>query len=134
MDKFTIRDFSKYRMENAKEALQSAELLYKHDDYVGAINRAYYSIFYAIKAVLALEKTDFKSHKEVVGYFNQNYVNKEIFPKTMGRKIAQAKKTREDSDYDDEYVPTSEKTEVQIQTAKELIELVEKYLKDKTVE
>ena len=38
---------------------------------------------------------------------------------------------REDSDYDDEYVAQPEATEAQIKTAEELIELVEKYIKDK---
>ena len=46
----------------------------------------------------------------------------------IGRKIAQAQRIREDSDYDDDYEPSYEKTEQQIKTAKELIELVEKYI------
>ena len=46
----------------------------------------------------------------------------------MGRKISQAKETREDSDYDDEFEPTDEKTKQQIETAEELIKLVEEYL------
>ena len=40
-----------------------------------------------------------------------------------------ASKVREDSDYDDEYDPSSESTYSQIETSRELIELVEKYLK-----
>ena len=48
--------------------------------------------------------------------------------KKIGRKISQAKTIREDSDYDEEYEPSSETTALQIETAKELIELVEKYL------
>lgn len=39
---------------------------------------------------------------------------------------------REDSDYDDEFMPTAEKTKTQIDTAKEVIELVEKYIKEKS--
>lgn len=46
----------------------------------------------------------------------------------IGRKIAQAQKIREDSDYDDEYEPSFEKTEQQIKTAQELIALVEEYI------
>lgn len=46
----------------------------------------------------------------------------------MGKKISQAKAIREDSDYDDEFEPTDEKTAIQIETAKELIKLVEKYI------
>lgn len=75
-----------------------------------------------------MEKIDFKRHKDVLAYFNKNYVKTEIFPRQMGRRIIMASKIREDSDYDEKYEPSSEATSLQIQTAKELIELVEKYL------
>jgi len=48
----------------------------------------------------------------------------------ISRKIGLATSIREDSDYDDDYVPNSETTDNQINTAKEIVELVEKYLKD----
>ena len=48
----------------------------------------------------------------------------------IGRKISQAQRIREDSDYDDDYEPSLEKTEQQIDTAQELIDLVEKYIGD----
>ena len=66
----------------------------------------------------------------VLAYFNKEYVNKEIFPKMIGRKISQAQRIREDSDYDDDYEPSFEKTEQQIETARELIKLVEQYIAD----
>ena len=46
----------------------------------------------------------------------------------IGRKISQAQRIREDSDYDDDYEPSLEKTEQQINTAGELVDLVEKYI------
>lgn len=97
-------------------------------DFLSANNRAYYAIFYAIRAVLAIEEIDFKRHKDVLAYFNKEYVNKEKFPKMIGRKISQAQRIREDSDYDDDYEPSFEKTEQQINTAQELIGLVEEYI------
>ena len=120
--------FAKYRLERAKEDLSDAEYNYKDSRYLNANNRAYYSIFHAIRAILALERIDFKRHKDVLAYFNQYYVNTEKFPKIMGKKIAQARKVREDSDYDDEFEPTDEQTKMQIETARELIKLVEEYL------
>lgn len=124
-------EFAKYRLSRAKETLESAVVLYKIKDLIGANNRAYYSIFYAIRAVLALEQVDFKRHKDVIGYFNKNYVKNEIFPRKMGSKIVQAQTIREDSDYDDGYEPNYEKTAEQIETSKELIKLVEEYLNKK---
>lgn len=104
MEKETVEDFAKYRLEKAKETLKTAEMIFENiNDYTSANNRAYYSIFYAIRAVLALEEVDFKRHKDVIAYFNKNYINTEIFPKIIGKKIAQAQRIREDSDYDDKY-------------------------------
>lgn len=131
MDKETVESFSRYRLQKAKDTLNTSEFILKElKDYTGANNRAYYAIFYAIRAVLALENKDFKRHKDVIAYFNKEYINTEIFPKKIGRKIAQAQRIREDSDYDDEYEPSYEKTQSQIDTAKELIELVDRYLEN----
>lgn len=125
------KELSIHRLEQAKEDLLAAKLMYDSNLYKSANNRAYYSIFHAIKSVLALEPIDFKKHKDVQAYFNKNYVSTEVFPKYLGRKIAQASVIREDSDYDDEFVVNSEKTLEQIETAKEIIKLVEEYIKNK---
>ena len=98
------KELSKYRLEQAREDLAASKMLYEGTFYKSANNRAYYSIFHSIKAVLALEPIEFKRHKGVTAYFNKNYVNKEVFPKKLGHKIAEATAVREDSDYDDEFV------------------------------
>ena len=129
MDSETIEGFSKYRLNKANETLETARMIFNEGkDFTSANNRAYYAIFYAIRAVLAIEEVDFKRHKDVLAYFNKEYVNKEKFPKKIGRKISQAQRIREDSDYDDDYEPSFEKTEQQINTAQELIDLVEEYI------
>lgn len=125
------KGLTQYRLQRAKEDLDDAKLLYTNNRFLSANNRAYYSIFHAIKAVLSIERVDFKKHKDVTAYFNKNYVNTNIFPKKMGRKIGQAFRVREDSDYEDEYEVNPETTRLQIETAEELIELVEKYIEDK---
>ena len=129
MDDETIEGFARYRLNKAKETLETARMIFNEGkDFTSANNRAYYAIFYAIRAVLAIEEIDFKRHKDVLAYFNKEYVNKGIFPKMIGRKISQAQRIREDSDYDDDYEPSLEKTEQQINTAQELIGLVENYV------
>ncbi len=122
------KELAKYRLERAKQDLKDAELLYKNKSLLAANNRAYYSIFHAIQAILSLERIDFKRHKDVIGYFNKNYISTEIFPKRLGRRIGQAFQIREDSDYDYKFIPQIEQTEYQVETAKELIALVEEYI------
>ena len=134
-DNATVEEYAKYRLNKAKETLNTAEYIFSEvKDYTSANNRAYYAIFYAIRAVLALEKVDFKRHKDVIGYFTHHYVKPEIFSRKLGKKISQAQRVREDSDYDDEYEPSYEKTKQQIDTAKELIQEVEKYIDNKIKE
>ena len=125
------KELSKHRLQQAKEDLRASEILYKENLYKSANNRAYYSIFHSIKAVLALEPIDFKRHKDVIAYFNKNYVSNETFPKKMGRKISIASRMREDSDYEDEFVVEPDDTKAQIETAKELLDLVENYIEEK---
>lgn len=128
MDNKVSKELANHRLEQAKEELEAGYLLYEKNYFKSANNRAYYSIFHSIKAVLALEPIDFKKHKSVLAYFNKNYINKEIFPKNIGRKIMNASNIRDDSDYDDEFIVDSNKTKEQLETAKELATLVEKYL------
>ena len=81
MDNKEIEILSKYRLEQSKKNLEEAEALFNINKFKGASNRAYYSIFHAIKAILALEQTDFKKHSSVIAYFNKEYISKENFLK-----------------------------------------------------
>ena len=98
--------------------------------YKDANNRAYYSIFNSIRAILATVPIDFKRHKDVIAYFNQNFVKTEIFPRELGHRISLANAVREDSDYLDSYMINKKETEEQIQTAKDVSEYAEKYIRN----
>lgn len=123
------RDLSNYRIAEADDSLKVAEHCLKEGWYKDSINRSYYAAFYAVKAVLALSTVDFKRHKDVMGYFNKEYVAKEIFPREIGRKLGALQKVREKSDYDDFYIASREKAEEQFQTAAFVIARVKEYLK-----
>ena len=124
-------DLSKYRIQEAEDTLKVANNCLRDGFYKDAINRSYYSTFYAIKAVLALGTIDFKRHKDVVAYFNKEYVATEIFSKEVGRRLATLKQLREKSDYDDFYIASKEKATEQVETAELILKEVGKYLKEK---
>ena len=121
------KDLCLYRVSQAEDTKRSAQLCMENHLFKDAINRSYYAAFYAVKAVLALADTDFKRHKDVVAYFNKEYVAAGIFPREIGRLLARLQKKRETSDYDDFYIASKEESERQIAVAGEFIELVEKY-------
>ena len=122
-------DVAIHRLRVAKEDLQAAYLLLEANSYRGANNRSYYAIFHAVSVVLAMEGVAFKKHKDTLAYFNKNYVATEIFPRNLGRKIVKAEEIRHESDYDTFYIASKDITVEQIQTAEQLIELVEEYCK-----
>lgn len=122
-----------YRMETAENTYRMAKLCYDNDGYRDAVNRSYYASFYALRAVLALEGVDFKRHKDVVSYFNQHYVATGKFKREVGKRIGRLKTMREDCDYDDFYVIEKDEVEVQLDTARMVINEVEKYLHDNDV-
>ena len=127
-DEMYGKELAQYKLERAKEELDTAKLLFDNSKLKAANNRAYYSIYYAITAVLCLEPTAFKKHKDTIAYFNKNYVHTEKFPKEMGREISKAAKIRHVSDYDEFYIASKEEADGQIQTAQKLIELVSVYI------
>lgn len=126
-----IKALAKYRIEQSKENLEEAEVLFSVNKFKGANNRAYYSIFHAIKAILALEQTDFKKHSSVIAYFNKEYISKGIFSRELGKSVNEARFYREKSDYVDFYIVTKEECKVQIETAKIMIQEAEKYINRK---
>ena len=127
-------DLCIYRILNAVLTLGVAALCLESQHYKDSINRSYYAAFYAIKAVLALEEIDFKRHKDAVAYFNKTYVATEIFSREMGKKLGRLKQERESSDYDDFYVASLTDATDQYNSAKLIIDEIEKYLADKSIQ
>lgn len=128
MDNNEIHELSKYRLDQAKENLEEAEALFNINKFKGASNRAYYAIFHAIKALLALEETDFKKHSSVIAYFNKEYVSKNKFSREIGKKIGEVRFYREKSDYVDFYIVTKEECKEQVETARTVIRQVEEFI------
>ena len=128
VDVGTQMDVVRHRLNVAREDLETAHLTFEAEQYRGANNRAYHSIFHTICAVLAKEGVAFKRHKDTLSYFNKNYVQPEIFPRELGRKIVKAEEIRHASDYDTFYIASKMITAEQIETAEKILELAEKYL------
>lgn len=121
-------DLCQYRMRQAEESLIVAEECCNNKHYKDSINRSYYAAFYAVKALLAIKEIDFKRHKDVMAYFNKNYVATGLFPKELGKRLGKAQQKRERSDYDDFYVASEDEAMEQVETARMAIMLIKKYL------
>ena len=127
------KDLSIYRLERAKEDYTAAENNLGMKDFRTAVNRAYYAIFHALRAVLALDEYDSKKHSGIISEFRLRYIKTEIFDKEISEMIGKAFKIRNKSDYQDMYIVSRNDTEIQIRNAKTIIDAVEKYLKDEKI-
>ena len=125
------KELSDYRLHQAEESLEVAKNCCDKGFYKDSINRSYYSAFYSVKAVLAYGIIDFKRHKDVIGYFNKEYVATGVFPRELGQRLGTLKQYREKSDYDDFYIASKEIAIEQIETANLVLDKVKEYLKNK---
>lgn len=101
--------------------------------YKNALNRAYYSIFHAIRAVNALAGYDSSKHSGVIAFFNQNYVKLGVFPKELSKIIKLASESREKADYLDFFIASKSEAEKQIARAKEFQSYIKIYLQDNNI-
>lgn len=127
-DKGGAKELASYRLNAAKEDLEAAEFNFEKGHYRASNNRAYYAIFRAISACLALEFKAYKQHSQVIGSFNKDFVHTGIFSKEISRKISRAQEVRHASDYDDFYIVSVGDAKEQLGTAREVVDMVDKYL------
>jgi uncharacterized protein (UPF0332 family) len=73
----SINDLSKYRLERAEEMLDAAKTNYEIGQYKTSLNRSYYAVFHAIRAVNILDGFDSSKHSGVIAHFNQEYLKTE---------------------------------------------------------
>ncbi len=126
----SAKELARHRLNMAKEDLEAAENSFENKHYRASNNRAYYAIFRAISACHALEFKAYKHHGQAIGNFNKNFIHEGIFPKEMGKRISKAQEVRHASDYDDFYIVSIEEAKEQLEAAKEVVDMIEKYIMD----
>ena len=67
-----VKALVSHRMEKSKEAIKAAELLLQSEMLTFSMNRVYYSMFYAVQALLAVDGVSFSKHDEVEKYLKSN--------------------------------------------------------------
>lgn len=124
-------DLSRYRLAKASEMLETARRDMHAEDYASANNRAYYCIFHAIRAVLALDGEDYQKHSAVIARFSLNYLKTDILPREYGKLISNASLIRNRSDYEDFYICSVEDTQKLVVGAEAFLKCVTGYLNGK---
>lgn len=124
---------ARYRIKQAEESIEEAKfLLAGKQSPRSVINRSYYSMFYAVSALLVYEPYSSSKHSGVLSYFNRRFVAGGIFSENLGRSINKAFELRQRGDYREYFELTYEQVEPYIPEAEVFLNAVKNYLQKTT--
>lgn len=124
----SLKELAHYRMERAFEMLIAAEDNLKIGQYKTSLNRSYYAIFHAMRAMYIIKGFDSSKHSGVIAFFNKEYLKENIIDRTMSPIIKNSSFFREKSDYDDFFIASKKDAEIQLENAKQFLNTIENYL------
>ena len=125
----SLKELAGYRMERAREMLDAAEGTLKIGQFKTSLNRSYYAIFHAMRAVNILKGFDSSKHSGVIAFFNKEYLKEGILDRKLSIIIKNSSFLREKSDYDDFFIASKKDAEMQLEGAREFLGAVEAYYK-----
>jgi uncharacterized protein (UPF0332 family) len=95
----TQEKIAKY-LARSRQAVETGQLVLAHEDFIAAVNRAYYAIFYAANALLATKGLERSKHSGVIAAFRQHFVKTGLVDAEFSRFYGAAMDERHAGDYD----------------------------------
>ena len=118
----------KYRLNRARETYNEVAILVKNDLWNTAVNRLYYSCFYAVIALLAENNIEVLSHSGARQMFGLHFIKTGKIDPESGRFLARLFDLRQTGDYDDFIDFDREKVMELLEPADHLISTIESIL------
>lgn len=100
MNKEEKKQYAIYRMKSAFQTFEAAKILAENGFWNSAINRLYYSLFYAVNALLVLHDIQTKSHSSTKSQFSLYFIKTGRLDKKYGRLLAELFDWRQKGDYE----------------------------------
>jgi uncharacterized protein len=118
-----------YRLIQAKDSIREADVLHQSGMSLRSVmNRLYYSMFYAVLALLQEKEMGTSKHSGAISLFDREYIKTGSFPKDMSRALHRAFALRQKGDYMEETEVTIKDIEEIRPMAEEFVAGVEEYL------
>ena len=117
----------RYRLEQAEEAMSEADLLLNAGHFRGAINRAYYAMFYAIQVLVVKNKVKVSKHSGVISYFDREFVKPGIIDKEFSKWLHRLFDLRQDADYGDMFEPSDDQCRQAVEQARQFVHRIRNY-------
>ena len=123
-----LKSLVNYRLKEAHEAIEEAVLLLESGKSRGALSRAYYAMFYATLALLAIKELGASKHSGVIRLFHEHYVQDGTFDKETARSLSVAFDLRNKSDYRELTPPSNEEAQDTLEAAKKFVAEAERVI------
>ncbi len=117
-----------YRIEQAKETIDEAELLIANNKYRAAISRIYYGMFYCLLGLALKYQFETSKHQQLLGWFNKNFIHTGKVDLKYGEIIKNAYRNRIKSDYETYVSYSKENVEAMLLNMKEFVKIMENYI------
>jgi uncharacterized protein (UPF0332 family) len=119
-------ELAKYRLGKAQNTLDDAKKYFENATLESTVNRIYYSMFYAVNALLLTKGLAAAKHSGVRALFNREFVNTGIVERDQGKFYAEMFDRRQKGDYSDFVKFEREDVEVWLRKAVEFIDQIKK--------
>jgi len=119
-----------YRLEQADESLDSAQILLEHKKYRPSVSRSYYAMFYAVQALLTRKKLVTSKHSGAIAIFNREFVKTNIVDREFSRWLQEAFDLRQRADYREMFIVTNERAKGVLGNARSFVEEIKRTIGD----
>jgi uncharacterized protein (UPF0332 family) len=120
----------RHRLARAQESLQEADLLLMHGHLQTAVNRIYYACFYAVSALLLIEKHSSPKHSGIRSLFDQHWIKADRLPRDMGRLYRRLFDMRQKSDYMDLFKVDADEVRALLQETTKFVDTISRIIDD----
>lgn len=117
-------------LARARRVLRTGHLALEDGDYITAVNRAYYAIFYAANALLATKGLERSKHSGVIAAFRQHFVKTGVIEAEYSRFYGAAMDDRHEGDYEIESILDHDKARRDLEWAKRFTARIETALRN----
>ena len=118
------------RIQQAEQAFHAGLLLLQQNFYADAVNRFYYSMFYAVLALLITRNLGTSKHIGAISLFDREFVKPGIFSKDLSKALHDAFEERLEADYTDLAIVSEETAQQSKHYAQIFLQQIKAYLAD----
>jgi uncharacterized protein (UPF0332 family) len=134
MEERPLIDYIQYKKDRSFEALDDIQKMIDNGMLAAAMSRIYYAGFYIVGALLLLDGFSTSKHRQLIGYFNKEYIKTGKIPVDVGEILNESYNNRMAADYHDFVYLTKTQVDEFFNQMKEFVNIVYKMIQDRIKE